>query len=172
MTYTQEQASLADRIRRFAFDTYVVPARGSPVAEIRIRAGDVHKAMRLSGRMPAVCAALESLIFRREFGLELLRRTGPPLGANVELVFRAVGERPASVQPDPTKLNAQSIAPVQPMNMSEPVSVSEPIHRSVLNRNAPLPPAAASKLRFTLRGKTFEKERDDFIAAIVRKTPG
>jgi type I restriction enzyme, R subunit len=80
---------LAERIRRFAFDNYVEPVRGAPDAEIRIRAGDVHRDMKLSGRMPAVCGALDANIFRSDFGLELQRRTGPRLGANVEWVFRS-----------------------------------------------------------------------------------
>jgi predicted HicB family RNase H-like nuclease len=128
-----EQVTLADRIRRFAFENYVAPMRGAPGADIRIRAGEVHRGMGLSGRMPAVCGALDAAIFRREYGLELVRRTGPAQGANVEFVFR----------------------------MSEP-------------KTAPANKAAASpqsKLRFTLKGKTFEKERRDFIQAIVGKVP-
>ena len=167
MTNSQEQGSLADRIRRFAFDTYVVPASGSSGAEIRIRAGDVHKAMRLSGRMPAVCAALKSLIFRREFGLELLGRSGPPLGANVEFVFRDVGEGRLSAQPDSAKLNLQPIAEVQPA-----VRAQEPIPKPELSRATPLSSAAGAKLSFTLRGRTFEKERNEFTAAVLQKIPG
>jgi hypothetical protein len=128
-----EQTTLAERIRRFAFENYVAPVYDAPNSEIRIRAGDVHKRMRLSGRMPAVCGALDAVIFRREYGLELVRRTGPAQGANVEFVFR----------------------------------ISEP-------KTAPANKAAASpqsKLIFTLKGKTFEMERRDFIEAIVEKVP-
>jgi len=89
------RGNLADRIRRFASDTYVSPVDGAPDAEIRIRAGDVHKAMRLSGRLPAVCGALDSMIFQRESAVELVRRTGPLQGANVEWVFRMRSAKPA-----------------------------------------------------------------------------
>jgi hypothetical protein len=129
-----EQSTLADRIRRFAFENYLAPMRGAPGAEIRIRAGDVHKGMQLSGRMPAVCGALDSIIFRREFGLELVRRTGPPQGANVEFVFQFTEPKTAPV--------AQGT------------------------------PSPQAKLRFTLRGKTFEKKAQDFIDAMVGKEPG
>ena len=125
--------TLAERIRQFAFENYVALMRDRPNAEIRIRAGDVHKSMRLSGRMPAVCGALDSMIFRREHGLELVRRTGPAQGANVEFVFRS----------------------------TEPKTGSE-------NKGTALP---NFKLRFTLRGKTFEKERHDFIESIVGQAP-
>jgi hypothetical protein len=152
--YLSKQASLADRIRRFAFENYVVPARASPDTEIRIRTGDVHKAMRLSGRMPAVCGALDSMIFRREFGLELLRRTGPHQGANVEFRFRTAEAKSVPVRPNPT----------------EP-----PVQASVFAENdqgASLPRPATAKQRFTLRGKTFEKERHDFLKAMIKKEPG
>jgi hypothetical protein len=82
------RGTLAELIRRFAFDNYVVPVRGTPNAEIRIRAGDVHRDMKLSGRMPAVCGALDARVFGSDFGLELVRRTGPRPGANAEWVFR------------------------------------------------------------------------------------
>src|SRR6266446_4363815 len=89
------EVTLADRIRRFAFENYVAPMRGAPGADIRIRAGEVHRGMRLSGRMPAVCGALDAAIFRREYGLELVRRAGPAQGANVEFVFRISGPKTA-----------------------------------------------------------------------------
>jgi hypothetical protein len=52
------QMTLAERIRRFAFEHYVSPASAVPDAKIRIRAGNVHQEMMLTGRMPAVCGAL------------------------------------------------------------------------------------------------------------------
>jgi hypothetical protein len=48
----------ADRIRQFALDHYVVSARAEGRAEITIRAGDVHRGMRLVSAMPAVCKRL------------------------------------------------------------------------------------------------------------------
>src|SRR5271163_818839 len=128
-----EQTTLAERIRRFAFENFVAPMRDAPGAQFRIRAGDVHKGMRLSGRVPAVCGALDSMIFRREYGLELVRRTGPAQGANVEFVFRLTEPKTASV-----------------------------------NKGTASPRV---KLRFTLRGKIFEKERHDFLEAIVGQVP-
>jgi type I restriction enzyme R subunit len=84
---------LAELIRQFAFDNYIEPMRGTPDALICIRSGDVHKDMKLSARMPAVCSALDAKIFQSDFGLELVRRTGPRQGATVEWVFRARGAK-------------------------------------------------------------------------------
>jgi hypothetical protein len=128
-----EQVTLAERIRRFAFENFVAPMGDASGGQFRIRAGDVHRGMRLSGRMPAVCGALDSMIFRREYGLELVRRTGPVQGANVEFVFQLAEPKTASVNKGTASPNV--------------------------------------KLRFTLRGKTFEKERHDFIEAIVGQMP-
>jgi hypothetical protein len=112
MASTPERESLAHRIRRFAFENYVTPMRGTPPdTEIRIRAGDVHKAMGLSARMPAVCGALDSMIFQRGFGLELVRRDGPPLGANVEFGFRIIEARSVPAQPNLVELSAQPMTP-------------------------------------------------------------
>ncbi len=128
-----EQPTLAERIRRFAFENYIAPMRDAPGGEIRIRAGDVHKRMGLSGRMPAVYGALDTTIFRREYGLELARRTGPPQGANVEFVFRMTGPK------------------------------TDPVNKGTETQQV--------KLRFTLRGKAFEKEMQDFIDAMVGNMP-
>jgi hypothetical protein len=133
---------------------YVVPVRAGPNVEIRIRAGDVHKAMQLSGRMPAVCGALDSMIFRREFGLELVGRTGPHQGANVEFRFRIAKARSDSVHQIPMDPSAQTS-----------VSVENDEGASLLR-------TTTGKQRFTLRGETFEKERHDFVAAMMNRDPG
>jgi hypothetical protein len=147
--YSPERGeSLANRIRRFAFERYVVPARATPDTPIRIRSGDLHRAMGLNARMPAVCSALDSMIFQREFALQLIRRTGPHQGANVEFTFRTTG----TVNPNPTEV---------------PTQVSAENHEGT----SPLRSSTA-KQRFTLRGEMFEKERNDFIKAMINKEPG
>ena len=79
--------TLADRIRRFSFNNFVRPALKAQTLEISIRAGDVHTAMHLRDRMPAVCSALESGKFAALCDLELLRRKGPIQGANAVFIF-------------------------------------------------------------------------------------
>lgn len=62
---------LADRIREFTLRTFIQPAIRANKLEITIRAGDVHSAMQLRDRMPAVCSALESRKFQELCGLKL-----------------------------------------------------------------------------------------------------
>jgi len=92
----------ADRIRRFALDRYIVPARTRNDAEIVIRAGDVHREMGLFSAMPAVCSAIGSRKFEEVSGVTIVWRTGPTNGANVYFHLRLTADsrparRPASV---------------------------------------------------------------------------
>jgi hypothetical protein len=78
---------LADRIRAFVKREYIMPARLKNDSTLTIRAGDVHAAMRLSGRMPAVCNAVGSKKFQELERLKLTAREGPKEGANVFFTF-------------------------------------------------------------------------------------
>jgi hypothetical protein len=62
----------ANRIRQFAIDHYIAPARAAGRMEITIRAGDIHKDMGLTNAMPAVCSAIGSRKFDELAGV---RRT-------------------------------------------------------------------------------------------------
>lgn len=79
--------SEADRIRRYALDHFIQPARAQARQEITIRAGDLHRQMCLSNAMPAVCAALRSGKLARLAGVTRLSVTGPANGANVYFRF-------------------------------------------------------------------------------------
>jgi hypothetical protein len=86
----------ADRIRQFALDRYVVPARTKNAADVVIRAGDVHREMALFSAMPAVCSAVGSRKFEEVSGATIVKRTGPPNGANVYFHFSlTAGLQPA-----------------------------------------------------------------------------
>jgi hypothetical protein len=82
-----EGASQADRIRKFALERWITPARREGKTAITIRAGDVHRAMGLANAMPAVCSALGSQKFASLAGVTLLRTEGPAAGANVYFYF-------------------------------------------------------------------------------------
>jgi hypothetical protein len=66
----------ADRIRQFALDHLVRPARAAGRAEIIIRAGDIHSEMRLSNAMPAVCSAIGSKQFEELAHVTSVKHTG------------------------------------------------------------------------------------------------
>jgi len=78
---------LAEEIRQFAGDKYIKPLRKNG-GTVQIRAGDVHKAMNLNNRMPAVCGALDTKMFREFFNVDLISREGPHQGANALFKFK------------------------------------------------------------------------------------
>jgi 5-methylcytosine-specific restriction protein B len=78
---------LADRIRNYVVKAYIEPARQRDDAVVRIRARDVHLALDLDNRLPAVCGALDAQKFLDFAGVRLVRRTGPHQGAEAEWVF-------------------------------------------------------------------------------------
>lgn len=58
--------SYADRVRAFVMDVYIEPARTSGQTEVRVRAGDVDKALGFGyRRLPLICAALRAKNFSR-----------------------------------------------------------------------------------------------------------
>ena len=67
----------ADRIRQFAVDHYITPAKAEGRAEITIRAGDIHRRMGLSNALPAVCSAIGSNKFSEFARVTLRDRAGP-----------------------------------------------------------------------------------------------
>lgn len=66
----------ADRIRQFALDHLVRPARTAGRIEIVIRPGDIHSEMRLSNAMPAVCSAIGSKKFEELARVTAVKHTG------------------------------------------------------------------------------------------------
>jgi len=81
----------ADSIRAFVDGTYLAPIRQSRLGgTILVRAGDVHKAMGLHNRMPAVCSALDAKKFSELYRVSVEDRSGPQQGANASWRFRAL----------------------------------------------------------------------------------
>jgi len=78
---------LPEEIRTFAGDKYIKPLWKNG-GTVQIRAGDVHKAMNLNNRMPAVCGALDTKMFREFFNVNLISREGPHQGANALFKFK------------------------------------------------------------------------------------
>ena len=79
-----------ERIRQFALDHYVAPARAEGAPEITIRAGDVHREMSLANAMSAVCSAIGSNKLTRLAHVTPINRTGPANRANVYFQFSLV----------------------------------------------------------------------------------
>ena len=90
--------TLAARIRRHASDHYVGPVRRAVGRTVTIRAGDVHRDLGLTGRVPAVCGALGSRLFRQLAGVTLLERVGPRESTTTRFRYR-LESRGASCRP-------------------------------------------------------------------------
>ena len=79
--------SSAQQIRDYLRSIYIIPARSRHESTIRIVAGDVLKALRLSNRAPAVCQVLRGRKFLEENNLILEKQEGPPSGLSTTATF-------------------------------------------------------------------------------------
>src|SRR5215472_7939973 len=72
------KAQETDRVRNYAVEEYIEPARRRGQAMVTIVAGDIHRALRLQNRVPLVCNALRSKEFLRRNHLRIESQQGPP----------------------------------------------------------------------------------------------
>jgi len=77
----------SDQVIQFVRHSYLEPAQKSGESLVRIRAGDVHKALRWTNRVPSVCQTLASRRFLEENQLELVEKHGPPSGLSTTTVY-------------------------------------------------------------------------------------
>ena len=85
----------SDQVRAYVHTHYIAPARRAGANTVRVRAGEVHKALKWDlRRVPQVCAALSTRKFLESDNLELLRKSGPPSGQSttVEFTFKLLDE--------------------------------------------------------------------------------
>jgi len=94
---------LPEEIRQFAGRKYIKPLWKNG-GTVQIRAGDVHKAMNLNNRVPAVCGALATKLFREFFNAELVSKAGPRRGADTRFTFHI------RTPPSPAKLKAANMS--------------------------------------------------------------
>ena len=80
----------SDLVRSYVVDKYIEPARKRHDVCVQVIAGEVHRALKLSQRIPLVCNALRSEKFLRANSLELEKLDGPPSkqGPNVVFTYR------------------------------------------------------------------------------------
>jgi hypothetical protein len=103
----------SDHVRAYVRTHYIAPARKAGLSTVRVRAGEVHKALQWDlRRVPQVCAALSTRKFLESANLELLKKSGPPSGQSttVEFTFRLLDEE--KTQP-PTKRTVLPSGPVK-----------------------------------------------------------
>src|SRR5579864_6041034 len=82
-----DNMTLAEKIRIYGRDKYVLAAKERGQARFAIRAGDVVHALGLNGRVPAVCSALRTNQFLRDNGLRIVDTAGPKSGQSTTVTF-------------------------------------------------------------------------------------
>lgn len=122
----------AERIRQFVLDRYVKPSRSRGDDQVSVRAGDVHREMRLTSAMPAVCSAIGSTKFADLAGVTLSARAGPKNGSTVTFTFALSelsqhGQLRSTPRPEPLKEvqapkahlhRSPRLAPAETLNLS------------------------------------------------------
>ena len=76
-----------DQVREYVSKNFIEPARKRGETHVRITAGDVHRELNLSRRVPLVCNALRSKEFLQTNHLHLESVSGPPSGMSTTVVF-------------------------------------------------------------------------------------
>ena len=79
--------SRSEQVLKHIEKAYVEPARQRGESTIQVRAGDVHRDLRWTNRVPSVCTALSSQKLQKAIGAELIAKHGPPSGFSTNVVF-------------------------------------------------------------------------------------
>jgi len=75
--------SLADKVREYAYENYIKPAKDGGKDTVTIKSGDIHDGMGLENKIPSVCGALDTKKFQKQYNLEPEKKKGPACGVNV-----------------------------------------------------------------------------------------
>jgi hypothetical protein len=67
----------SDEVRQYAKEQYIDQARNKGKDSVSIRAGNIHKELGFSQRLPLVCGALRSNKFQQLCDIELIKTEGP-----------------------------------------------------------------------------------------------
>ena len=94
----------SDLVRSYIEQNFVGPARREGRLEFSVVAGEVHRALGLSNRVPLVCQALRSKQLLTKNALELKSEAGPPSGLSTTMVFTYRFVSPT--KPTPSSLRA------------------------------------------------------------------
>lgn len=79
--------SRSEEVLKHVEKAYVEPARQRGEPTIQVRAGDVHRDLRWTNRVPSVCTALASQKLQKAIGAELIGKQGPPSGFSTSVVY-------------------------------------------------------------------------------------
>ncbi len=90
LSVSKHPRPLADRIREYVLRRYIEPAREAQASLVEVNAGDVHRALGLANRVPAVCSAIGSSKFLRYADVELEERSGPQNSTTTTFTFEVL----------------------------------------------------------------------------------
>ena len=79
---------VADKIRLYAIEHYINPARKKKEKAISIRSGDIHTGMGLHQNHANVCQALRGEIFEQLANVNLISENGPKMGGNTYFRYK------------------------------------------------------------------------------------
>jgi len=82
-----EWGGLSDSVREYVREHYLEPALSRGQVTVRVVAGDVHRGLGLTGRVPSVCSALKKQSFLAANGLRLEKVEGPPSKQSTTVVY-------------------------------------------------------------------------------------
>jgi hypothetical protein len=80
--------TFSEQVQQFFQSNYVVPARQRGQGTVEVKAGEIHRKLGWSRRVPVVCAALSSQKLQRNVGVRLTGKSGPPSGQSPTVVYR------------------------------------------------------------------------------------
>jgi hypothetical protein len=83
----QQKERYTDKVREFARDKYIEPARKRGEKIVSIVSGDVYRPLGVTNVVPSVCNALRSKKFLVENNLILESVEGPPSGLGTRVIF-------------------------------------------------------------------------------------
>ena len=89
LNFTEDEMLLpSDRVRHYVKRKYINPAKKDGKETLSIRAGDIHKELGFSRRIPVVCSALRSRKFLRNCDIELTYVGGPNNSTTTTFTYR------------------------------------------------------------------------------------
>lgn len=84
---TPESSSVSDSIRGHIAEAYLKAAQRKGDRTFTVNVGAVHRALRLTNRVPQVCSSLESKKLLAANRLKIISKTGPPSGQSTTVTF-------------------------------------------------------------------------------------
>ena len=76
----------ADLIRNCVRDNFITPAKSAGMAQLRVRSGDVHRALGLTNKYPAVCSAMSGQKIQELCNVRVVAKEGN-VGANFHVTY-------------------------------------------------------------------------------------